>query len=154
VTKIGELGTTQAATSNRRTRKNPEDTILHSHRRENLKSYRQFIVFAKRPEFHVKVIAEYGATPTSDNCMANEPEVWGTMKSLIFMDKPFCSFAGARWSLFFPAINPNNGGYKFQRKLCKDENTRYHNPEDESLNSRSHRNFKSNRYCIRITALV
>jgi hypothetical protein len=40
VTKIGELGTTKAATSNRRTlRNNPEDTILHSHRRENLKSY-------------------------------------------------------------------------------------------------------------------
>jgi hypothetical protein len=59
VTKIGELGTTQAANSNRRTlrrnigisssetsvltratrRNNPEDTILHSHRRENLKSY-------------------------------------------------------------------------------------------------------------------
>jgi hypothetical protein len=45
VTKIGELGTTQAATSSRRTlrrnsqRNNPEDTILHSHRRENLKSY-------------------------------------------------------------------------------------------------------------------
>jgi hypothetical protein len=60
VTKSGELGTTQAATGNRRTlqrtfvvpgssetlvltratqRNNPEDTILHSHRRENLKSY-------------------------------------------------------------------------------------------------------------------
>jgi hypothetical protein len=45
VTKICELGTTQAASSNRRTlpqrtrRNNPEDTILHSHRRENLKSY-------------------------------------------------------------------------------------------------------------------
>jgi hypothetical protein len=49
VTKIGALGTTQAATSNRRTLRrntnNPEDTILHSHRRENLKSYRQQIVF-------------------------------------------------------------------------------------------------------------
>jgi hypothetical protein len=49
VTKIGELGKTQAATSNRRKlrrnttratrRNNSEDTILHSHRRENLKSY-------------------------------------------------------------------------------------------------------------------
>jgi hypothetical protein len=43
VTRIVELGTTLAATSNRRTlRRNiriPEDTILHSHRRENLKSY-------------------------------------------------------------------------------------------------------------------
>jgi hypothetical protein len=46
VTKIGALGTTQAATSNRRTlRRNtkgsyiPEDGILYSHRRENLNSY-------------------------------------------------------------------------------------------------------------------
>jgi hypothetical protein len=46
VTRIGELGKTLAVTSKRRrmrrntTRRNiPEDTILHSHRRENLKSY-------------------------------------------------------------------------------------------------------------------
>jgi hypothetical protein len=48
VTRIGELGTTLtlAVTSNRCTlrrnttwRNKPEDTILHSHRRENLKSY-------------------------------------------------------------------------------------------------------------------
>jgi hypothetical protein len=42
VTGIGEVGTTLVVTSNRRTRLNiPEDTILHSHRRENLKSYIQ-----------------------------------------------------------------------------------------------------------------
>jgi hypothetical protein len=34
VTKIGELGTTRATQRN-----NPEDTILHNHRHENLKSY-------------------------------------------------------------------------------------------------------------------
>jgi hypothetical protein len=50
VTRIGELETTLAATINRRTlRRNfltrairpniPENTILHSHRRENLKFY-------------------------------------------------------------------------------------------------------------------
>jgi hypothetical protein len=56
VTRIGELGTTLAATSNRRTlrrnsssetlvltrdtrRNTPEDAILYTHRRENLKSY-------------------------------------------------------------------------------------------------------------------
>jgi hypothetical protein len=46
VTRIGELETTLAVTSNRRTlRRNtsrlniPEDTVLHSYRSENLKSY-------------------------------------------------------------------------------------------------------------------
>jgi hypothetical protein len=40
VTRIGELGTTLAVTSNRRTLRSniPEDTIPHSYRRENLKS--------------------------------------------------------------------------------------------------------------------
>jgi hypothetical protein len=35
VTRIGKLGTTLAITSSRF----PEDGVLHSHRRENLKSY-------------------------------------------------------------------------------------------------------------------
>jgi hypothetical protein len=42
VTRIGEVGTTLAVTSvlARVTRRHiPEDSILHSHRRENLKSY-------------------------------------------------------------------------------------------------------------------
>jgi hypothetical protein len=62
VTKIGELGTTQAATSNRRTlrrntkratrRNNPEDTILHSHRRENLKSYIHLLWLMMETIFH------------------------------------------------------------------------------------------------------
>jgi hypothetical protein len=40
VTRISELGTTPAVTSNRRTLR--RTTILHSHRRENLKSYKNF----------------------------------------------------------------------------------------------------------------
>jgi hypothetical protein len=53
VTKISELGTTLSVTSNRSTlwintrttwRNNPEDDILHSHRRENLRSYGIFAV--------------------------------------------------------------------------------------------------------------
>jgi hypothetical protein len=50
VSRIAELGTTLAATRNRRTPRRttrcniPEDTILHSHRRENLKSYRSTTV--------------------------------------------------------------------------------------------------------------
>jgi hypothetical protein len=54
VTRIGELGTTLSVTSNRRTlrrnttRRNiPEDTILHSHRRGNLKSYIKRIVVTR-----------------------------------------------------------------------------------------------------------
>jgi hypothetical protein len=39
VTRIGELGTTLVVTSNGRTLRNIPEDILHSHRRENLKSY-------------------------------------------------------------------------------------------------------------------
>jgi hypothetical protein len=47
-TKIGELGTTLPVTTNRRTRRNfPEDGIIHSHRRENLKCYEGVIVCRK-----------------------------------------------------------------------------------------------------------
>jgi hypothetical protein len=51
VTRIGELGTTLDLTSNRRTlrrnAKQTEDTILHSHRRENLKSCK--VIFLRDP---------------------------------------------------------------------------------------------------------
>jgi hypothetical protein len=42
VTSVGELGTALAVTSNRRTTRRyiPEDTILHSHRHEIIRSYR------------------------------------------------------------------------------------------------------------------
>jgi hypothetical protein len=43
VTRIGKLGTTLAVTSNRR-RNIPEDTIIHSHRLVNLKSYVSHVV--------------------------------------------------------------------------------------------------------------
>jgi hypothetical protein len=69
VTKVGELGTTQAATSNRPTLRrntkwdrklewnNPEDTILHSHRRENLKSYNTLSYFQVFPPYLVFIQA-------------------------------------------------------------------------------------------------
>jgi hypothetical protein len=47
VTRIGELGATLAITTSvltRATQRNiPEDDILHSHRRENLKSYKVIV---------------------------------------------------------------------------------------------------------------
>jgi hypothetical protein len=45
VTRIGELGTTLAVTS--MLRNIPEDAVLHSHRRENLKSYKHLTVSLK-----------------------------------------------------------------------------------------------------------
>jgi hypothetical protein len=69
VTRIGELGTTLPVTSNRRTlRRNnvtlmkealsssessvlTEDAILHSHRRENLKSYTETLLFQSKSSF-------------------------------------------------------------------------------------------------------
>jgi hypothetical protein len=64
MTRLGELGTTQAATSIQRTlRRNiPEDTILHSHRRENLKSYtlttvcKKLIIPCLPGESHVRIM--------------------------------------------------------------------------------------------------
>jgi hypothetical protein len=72
VTRISELGTTLAATSNRRTlgrnttvltratrRYIPEDTILHSHRRENLKSYKLFLIYKLKSKEYTEYTAAY-----------------------------------------------------------------------------------------------
>jgi hypothetical protein len=101
VTKIGELGTTQTATSNRRTlrgntqvaflhsvrrllvaacvvpsspgltratrRNNPEDTILHSHRRENLKSYRDKASFQFEARLYVTLLLSLQKHNISNN---------------------------------------------------------------------------------------
>jgi hypothetical protein len=67
VTRIGELGTTLAVTSNRITIRNfPEDGILHIHRCENLKSYNCLFAdglaaaFPSQPHGHVLTL-----TPSS-----------------------------------------------------------------------------------------
>jgi hypothetical protein len=66
VAKIGELGTTQAATSNRRTLRFhffaacvgyiSEYCILHSHRRDNLKSYKKHTVRTSQETRYVSAI--------------------------------------------------------------------------------------------------
>jgi hypothetical protein len=90
VTKIGEIGTTQDATSNRRTlqrntwyffaayvfltratrRNNPEDTIFHSHRRENLKSYNVIFLL-----FFITILL-YNIFDTNKKIW---PDVWDNM---------------------------------------------------------------------------
>jgi hypothetical protein len=73
VVRIGELGKTQAATSNRRTRRRnltratrrniPEDTILHSNRSENLKSYTlrlySSLVSVAKFRTHIELLAQF-----------------------------------------------------------------------------------------------
>jgi hypothetical protein len=77
VIRIGELGTTLAVTSNRRTLllqeshavNIPEDTILHSHRRENLQSYMvQGLAAGWTTERVVVRISEGPRTFTSPYC--------------------------------------------------------------------------------------
>jgi hypothetical protein len=49
------LGSSETSVLTRVTRRNiPEDTILHSHRRENLKSYILFNTWLSSSRFHVK----------------------------------------------------------------------------------------------------
>jgi hypothetical protein len=78
VTRIGELGTTLAVTSNRRKlRRNtvrllphgvniPEDAILHSHRRVNLKSYLYLMTFKQNFLLNILVLDFINLVPADD----------------------------------------------------------------------------------------
>jgi hypothetical protein len=74
VTRIGELGTTLALCSSetsvvtRATRRNfPGDTILHSHRRENLKSYNMDTVCSVYPQGKLETTFFNSVTAANEN---------------------------------------------------------------------------------------
>jgi hypothetical protein len=51
------LSSSETSAPTRATRRNiPEDTILHSHRRENLKSYKLIYVFGLETDVHKNII--------------------------------------------------------------------------------------------------